>query len=88
MLHGIDDTDATLEQCARAVAPNGELELIPLEAARGKLGPFADALAVDQRISSSATRTLTGWTPRRTFIESIDEQWREWRGANEESSSR
>ncbi len=79
MLHGIDDTDATLEECARAVAPNGSLEYIPLDAARESLGAFADALAVNQRISSSETRAKTGWSPRRTFTGSIEEQWREWR---------
>jgi len=82
MLHGIDDSDATLEECARAVAPDGSIEYIPLDAARQSLGPFADALAIDQRISSTHTRSLTGWTPRRTFTGSIEEQWREWRSAN------
>jgi hypothetical protein len=79
VLHGIDDTDATLEECARAVAPDGSVELIPLDQARQELGAFADALAVDQRVSSTHTRSLTGWTPRRTFVESAGEQWREWR---------
>jgi nucleoside-diphosphate-sugar epimerase len=79
MLHGIDDTDATLEECARAVAPDGTIEYTPLDAARHSLGAFADALAIDQRVSSTHTRSLTGWAPRRTFTGSIDEQWREWR---------
>jgi len=79
MLHGIDDTSATLEECARAVAPNGSIESFPLDAARQSFGAFADALAIDQRISSAHTRSQTGWQPRRTFIGSIDEQWREWR---------
>jgi nucleoside-diphosphate-sugar epimerase len=87
VLHGIDDSRATLDECARAVAPKGELEHIPLDLAREKLGPFADALAVDQRIASSATRKLTRWTPRRTFINSVEEQWREWRKSTGETSS-
>lgn len=81
MLHAIDDSDATLNECARAVAPDGTIEYTPLAAAREKLGPFADALAIDQRIASTHTRRLTGWTPRRTFINSIEEQWREWRAS-------
>jgi nucleoside-diphosphate-sugar epimerase len=79
VLHGIDDTRATLDECARAVAPNGTIEHIPLDAARRNLGPFADALAVDQQIDSKATREKTGWSPRRTFTSSVEEQWLEWR---------
>lgn len=79
VLHGIDDTRATLDECARAVAPDGTIEHTPLDAARGNLGPFADALAVDQTIESRETRAKTGWTPRRTFTGSVEEQWSEWR---------
>jgi nucleoside-diphosphate-sugar epimerase len=76
MLHGIDDTDATLEECVTAVGAS--IETIPLETARATMGPFADALAVDQRISSANTRERVGWIPTRTFIGSLDEQWSEW----------
>ena len=84
VLHGIDDSRATLDEMARAVAPDGTIEHIPLDAARATLGPFADALAVDQVIGSSITRTQTGWAPRRTFLTSVEEQWNEWREANDE----
>ena len=79
MLHGIDDSHATLDECARAIAPDGTLQHMPLADARAKLGPFADALAVDQVIESTRTRAQTGWAPRRTFVSSIEEQWTEWR---------
>ena len=79
MLHGIDDSHATLEECARAVAPNGTIEKTPADEARAKLGPFVDALVVDQVIASEATRAKTGWSPRRTFVGSVSEQWQEWR---------
>lgn len=81
MLHGIDDSDATLDECIRAVNADVAIEHVPLETARANMGPFADALAVDQRISSTRTRELTGWTPRRTFTSSVAEQWEEWREA-------
>jgi nucleoside-diphosphate-sugar epimerase len=81
VLHGIDDTRATLDECARAVAPNGTTEHVPLDTARSTMGPFADALAVDQIIDSRETRTKTGWQPRRTFTASVEEQWLEWRQA-------
>jgi nucleoside-diphosphate-sugar epimerase len=79
VLHGIDDTNAPLEECARAVAPNASIEYTPLDAAREKFGPFADALAIDQHVASSHTRKLTGWTPKRTFTGSVEEQRAEWR---------
>ena len=79
VFHAVDDTHATLDECARAVAPNGRIEHVPIEAARQKMGPLTDALVVDQQISSDATRRQLRWTPRRTFLTSIDEQWREWR---------
>jgi nucleoside-diphosphate-sugar epimerase len=79
MLHGIDDTHATLDQCVRAVGPDTPIEHIPLETARTTMGPFADALAVDQHIFSKQTREKTGWNPTRTFTTSVAEQWEEWR---------
>ncbi len=79
--HAVDDTRASLDECARAVAPNGKLEHIPADAARQKVGPFLDALLLDQNVSSDLTRRRVGWSPRRTFVSSIDEQWREWRAS-------
>jgi len=79
VLHGIDDSHDTLETMARAIAPNGSIENLPLELARTAMGPFADALAVDQVISSAETREKLGWSPRRTFLSSLEDQWNEWR---------
>ncbi len=81
IFHGVDDTRATLDECARALAPSVRIEHIPVDAAREKMGPFVDGLTIDQRVSSAQTRRQLGWSPRRTFLNSIDEQWREWRDA-------
>jgi nucleoside-diphosphate-sugar epimerase len=78
LFHAVDDSHDSTESCARAVAPRSAIEKRPLETAREKLGPFADALAVDQVISSDLTRKQLGWSPRRTFVGSVNEQWREW----------
>lgn len=75
IFHGVDDTHATLNDCARSVGPSSKIELVPGE------GPFGEALTLDQTASSEATRRKLGWTPRRTFMTSIEEQWREWRQA-------
>jgi nucleoside-diphosphate-sugar epimerase len=81
VLHAIDDTRATLDECVRAVSSDIAIEHVPLDAARAKFGGFADALAVDQIISSDETRAKLGWSPKKTFTSSIAQQWEEWRQA-------
>ena len=78
VFHAVDDTRSTLNECARAVAPSGKIEHLPAE------GPFAEALTANQIVSSAATRRELGWTPRLTFVNSVEEQWREWRAANQQ----
>ncbi|HYM62650.1 MAG TPA: NAD-dependent epimerase/dehydratase family protein, partial [Thermoanaerobaculia bacterium] len=72
ILHAVDDSNHTINECARAViASRGSssgVEHVPLEAARAKMGVFADALTVNQRISSAATRQNLGWSPTRSFV--------------------
>jgi nucleoside-diphosphate-sugar epimerase len=85
ILHGIDDTHATLAECVRALNGDVRIETTPVEVARQKFGPFADALAIDQVISSEETRKKIGWIPKRDFISSVDEQWREWRSLASET---
>jgi nucleoside-diphosphate-sugar epimerase len=81
VFHAVDDTHATLNACAAAVAPDGTIEHVPTGVARQTMGAFVDALVVDQHVSSVATRQQLGWLPRRDFVGSVDEQWREWRAA-------
>ena len=71
ILHGIDDTEATVGECARAVG--SRIVNKPVE------GAFAEALASNQNVSSEKTRRKLGWNPRKTFPSSLDEQWRDWR---------
>jgi nucleoside-diphosphate-sugar epimerase len=81
IFHAVDDTNETLLGCALAVASGATIETIPIEVAQQKYGPFADALAIDQRVSSKVTRRKLGWNPSREFTSSLDEQWEEWRAA-------
>jgi len=86
VFHAIDDTNATLNECARAVAPDGSIEHVPADAARGAMGDaFVEALLIDQRVSCAATRERLGWSPKRDFVRSVGEQWREWRSALQKS---
>lgn len=79
VFHGVDDSRDSLNDVAKAIAPSGTIEHVPADAARQKMGPFVDALILDQDVSSLKTRQVLGWKPSRTFTKSIDEQWREWR---------
>lgn len=81
--HAVDDTNASLNECATGLAPKVTIEHAPADAARQKMGPFVDALVADQRVSSQRTRQALGWKPMHTFLSSMDEQWREWRATRD-----
>jgi nucleoside-diphosphate-sugar epimerase len=72
ILHGVTDT-ATASRVAevsrREAGREEPLTYLPLEQAREALGPFADALAADQVVSSTSTRNRTKWAPERGFPE-------------------
>lgn len=52
------------EAASRAGGANGQVEAWPLEEARGSLGFYADALALDQQISGKRAEELLGWRPQ------------------------
>jgi nucleoside-diphosphate-sugar epimerase len=51
-----------------AAAAGAAVVTWPLAEARAELGAFADALALDQRVSSARARTLLGWQPSRPSV--------------------
>lgn len=66
ILHGTDGWAAMVELAiaGRVGAGAGtDVERLDLDSAREKLGAFADALALDQRVAADRTRELTGWRP-------------------------
>jgi nucleoside-diphosphate-sugar epimerase len=82
IFHGVDDSRPTMNEVAAAVndasASVGGISHRDLEDARKELGPFADALALDQHVSSRKTRSALEWEPSISFIEGIERQWAEW----------
>src|SRR5579871_357706 len=52
------------EAASIGAGANGKTEAWPLAEARKKLGPFADALALDQQISGEKACRELGWSPR------------------------
>jgi nucleoside-diphosphate-sugar epimerase len=64
--HATDDSDETVNDIVEAVRSTLQqtpsLRHVPIAEARKKLGPYADALALDQIVRSTRARAL-GWSP-------------------------
>ncbi len=53
---------------SRGAGAGGKTAAWPLEHARGKLGPSADALVLDQQASGKKAENLLGWRPSRPSV--------------------
>lgn len=66
IFHATDEADEQVRTIADAIAAHRphppDIRFVPLAEARTKMGPYADALALDQRVRSPRARAL-GWTP-------------------------
>ena len=83
----VDGTPETVASMAaavsRAAGGDGSTRSIPLEKAREKLGPMADAMCLDQLLAAPAALGL-GWRPEHpSFTGSVDRSFEEWRAAQE-----
>jgi nucleoside-diphosphate-sugar epimerase len=66
IFHANDEADERVSDIVEAVARHAksrpDVRHVPLEEARAKMGPYADALALDQIVRSPRARAL-GWSP-------------------------
>ncbi len=66
VFHANDEGDERVNDIVAAIGPylphRPDVRYVPIEEARTKIGPFADALALDQVIRSTRSRAL-GWNP-------------------------
>ena len=66
VFHANDEADESVADIVDAIAGHvrmrPDIRHVPLAEARAKLGAYADALALDQRVRSARTRAL-GWSP-------------------------
>jgi len=66
VFHANDEADESVgeivDAIARHVRMRPDVRHVPLSEARAKMGPYADALALDQRVRSPRARAL-GWSP-------------------------
>jgi nucleoside-diphosphate-sugar epimerase len=72
LLHAAEKDSVQVREVALAASEGagilGKVEAWQLEDARKTLGGFADALALDQRISSEKARKILSWNPRQAGI--------------------
>lgn len=81
-----DETTATVGVLARAAATaagyHDAIGLTPPAAAEAQLGPLAEALALDQRVSSERAHRVLGWRPRRAgFVADAITYYAAWRAS-------
>src|SRR5581483_3342711 len=66
VFHANDEADERVNDIVDAIKPylpvKPDVRYVPIEEARAKMGPYADALALDQIVRSPRARAL-GWTP-------------------------
>jgi nucleoside-diphosphate-sugar epimerase len=66
IFHANDEGDERVNDIAEALANHAktpaDIRHVPIEEARAKMGEYADALALDQRVRSPRARAL-GWSP-------------------------
>lgn len=84
VFHGVAGEPERVADMARAAsrAAGGEdaVGFWPLEEARAKLGPFADAVVLDQVVRATRSDEVLGWKPRyRGFARNAPELYEEWR---------
>lgn len=72
LFHAGDGTAFRVKEIAEAASfgagAGGRTESWPLDDACKTLGPFADALVLDQQVSSEKARRDLGWRPHRPYI--------------------
>ena len=88
VIHATDESDERVIDIAEAIAEQvpqkPDIRIVPLTEARKKLGTYADALALDQKVRSPKARAL-GWTPTQAgVINSVPRLVEEFRNAQRE----
>jgi nucleoside-diphosphate-sugar epimerase len=87
VFHATDDNEQPVRVIVEAIADQlpsrPDVRHMPLAEARQKLGPMADALAMDQQVRSPRARAL-GWTPTLgTILRNMPRLFEEWRNARQ-----
>ena len=91
IMHATDEADERVEDIVEAIAAQvpqrPDIRNMPMTEARKKLGAYADALALDQKVRSPKARAI-GWAPTQTgIINSVARLVEEFRNAQRERNS-
>jgi nucleoside-diphosphate-sugar epimerase len=80
-----DETQGEIVEAIAAFAPSRpDIRRMPIEEARRKMGPYADALLLDQVVRSPRARAL-GWLPTlKSVARNVPRLFEEWRNARSE----
>lgn len=82
VLNAVDGHYPTAKECAEALSSYLKLPVQPIskEDTQAKLGPLAQGLTLDQKISAERAFRLLGWLPKHPgFIEGIQEYFNAWK---------
>jgi nucleoside-diphosphate-sugar epimerase len=84
VLHGVEDLPGRIVDYAtaasRAAGKQGAIRSIPLPEAIRTMGPFAEAMCLDQWVGSRRAQAL-GWTPGPPFVQSAPDAFADWQSA-------
>jgi len=85
--HANDEGDERVNDIVSAIAPylsvRPDVRHVPIDEARTKMGPYADALALDQLVRSPRARAL-GWSPTlHSVAGNAARLLEEWRGSRD-----
>ena len=88
IIHATDEADEKVEDIVEAIAAQvpqrPDIRNMPMTEARKKLGPYADALALDQKVRSPKAHAI-GWAPTQTgVVNSVARLVEEFRNAQRE----
>jgi nucleoside-diphosphate-sugar epimerase len=84
VFHGVEDGTRRIvdyaEAASRAAGAKGTVRSLPLAEAKKTMGPFAEAMCLDQWVGSKRAQAL-GWKPGAPFVESAAEAFADWQRA-------
>jgi nucleoside-diphosphate-sugar epimerase len=88
--HANDEGDERVNDIVTAIAPympvRPDVRYLPLDEARPRMGPYADALSLDQVVRGPRARAL-GWTPSlRSVAGNVARLLDEWRAARDRAA--
>lgn len=91
VIHATDEADERVIDIAEAIAEHvpqrPDIRNMPMTEAHKKLGTYADALALDQKVRSAKAHAL-GWSPTQTgVVNSVARLVEEFRNAQRESTN-